>query len=129
MARIHWRVVFRILKAHGWREVDFCRMLGVSQSHFSDLKHGRRKVSMAMADLMVHVLRVSYNDILIHPTYPIEPSAKHALAMLECDDGRPWPVPYGAEEPESRSAYQRWQHEQHLQGRLEGWRPGPSKNT
>lgn len=112
MARINWRVVFKICKAHGWREVDLCRMLGISQSHFSDLKHGRRKVSMAFADMLIHVLRISYNDLLIHPTYEIQPSARVALALTDLDDGRPWPVREAAEAPDHRTRYQRWECEQ-----------------
>jgi len=102
------------MKAHGWREVDLCRMLGVSQSHFSDLKHGRRRVSMAMADMLIHVLRISYNDLLIHPTYDIQPSARIALALTDLDDGWRWPVSEAAEELDHRSRYQRWEHEQQL---------------
>ena len=118
MARINWRIVYRIMKAHGWRDVDVCRQLGVSQSHWSDLKHGRRKCSMAMADLLIHVLRISYNDLLVHPTYEIQPTAKQALMMEELDDGRPWPVQYAHEQPDHRTRYQQWLREQTLAQQL-----------
>lgn len=93
MARLNWKTIYHIMKAHGWRDVDLCRMMGVSQPFFSDLKRGRRPVTMPTVDMLLDVLRPQggYNSLLVHETYNAPVTARERLKIRHLEDGRPWP--------------------------------------
>lgn len=116
MARINWRRVYGVMKVHDWSWAILARKMGITESHLSMVRHAKRPVTMAFADLLAHVLQLSYDQFLIHPTVERLPSAREVLAMTELDDERPWP---GTKELEGRSKYRLWQREQDLAHALE----------
>lgn len=125
MARINWRRVYGVMKVHDWSWAILARKMGITESHLSMVRHGKRPVTMAFADLMAHALQLSYDQFLVHPTVERIPSAREVLAMTELDDGRPWP---GTKEPDHRTKFQQWQREQHLAQNLDALQP-PTRDS
>jgi transcriptional regulator with XRE-family HTH domain len=110
VAAINWRRVWAVMKVHGWRWADLARKMGITEPHLSMVKTGKRPVTMAFADLLCHVLQLSYDQVLTHPTVDRQPSAREVLAMTTLDDERPWP----GTKRDHHTSYQHWEREQAL---------------
>ena len=115
---VNWRRVWGIMRVHDWNWADLSRKMWVSQSHLSDVRHRKKDVTLAFAELLCHVLQVSYDNVLIHPTVDRSPSAREVLAMNTLDDGRPWPTGVPAEKEDYLSRLQRYRKEQNLANKL-----------
>lgn len=131
MARIHWKRIDQIRRAHNWTWAVVSHKMGISESHFSELRAGKRPTTLKVVELLCVALDLTWNDALEPVPKPEgEGSARERLGMAYLEDGRPWPTQYNRqidyEQQRQRTelARKRYIAEREKQERLATWLGG-----
>ena len=85
MARLRWSNVVTIMSAHGWSWADVSRRTGLSQQQLCDLRKGRRRLTLDVADILCEALQISYDTLIQHPTVQAPITAKEVCALAEAN--------------------------------------------
>ena len=92
MPLIQWTVVDAWKRLYGITDHELAVRMGYSASQLCDVRKGRREVSGHFLDCLCYELRMTYDEVAVHPRLkaPAEPARK-VLGIQRMDNGRSWP--------------------------------------